>query len=103
MIRVIIMEKKYKSIDEVRSIIDNVDSEIIDLISKRKKLVIEAVKHKTRDQIIDRERIELIIRKLREKSELCSISPDLIEKIWRIMIDDFIEFEKENYDKIHKL
>ena len=54
------------------------------------------------EQIIDEVRIEYIVSKLRKKSELKSISPELIEKIWRLMINNFIEFEKENFDKIHK-
>ena len=95
-------EKKFKSIQEVRVQIDKIDEDILNLIFKRQDLVIEAVKHKTKEQIIDEVRIEYIISKLRKKSELKSISPELIEKIWRLMINNFIEFEKENFDKIHK-
>ena len=96
------MKKKFKSIQEVRVQIDKIDEDILNLIFKRQDLVIEAVKHKTKEQIIDEVRIEYIISKLRKKSELKSISPELIEKIWRLMINNFIEFEKENFDKIHK-
>jgi len=96
------MKKKFKSIQEVRVQIDKIDEDILNLIFKRQDLVIEAVKHKTKEQIIDEVRIEYIISKLRKKSELKSISPELIEKIWRLMIKNFIEFEKENFDKIHK-
>ena len=96
------MKKKFKSIEEVRVQIDKIDENILNLIFKRQDLVIEAVKHKTKEQIIDEVRIEYIINKLRKKSELKSISPELIEKIWRLMISNFIEFEKKNYDKIHK-
>ena len=95
-------KKKFKSIQEVRVQIDKIDEDILNLIFKRQDLVIEAVKHKTKEQIIDEVRIEYIISKLRKKSELKSISPELIEKIWRLMINNFIEFEKENFDKIHK-
>ena len=96
------MKKKFSSIEEVRSQIDKIDEDILNLIFKRQDLVIEAVKHKTKEQIIDEVRIEYIINKLRKKSELKAISPELIEKIWRLMIRNFIEFEKENFDKIHK-
>ena len=75
------MIKKYKSINEVRHEIDKIDDQLVDLISIRKDLVVEAVKHKTRDQIIDRERIEFIIRKLKRKSKSSSVSPELLEKI----------------------
>lgn len=96
------MKKKFKSIEEVRVQIDKIDEDILNLIFKRQDLVIEAVKHKTKEQIIDKVRIEYIISKLRKKSQLKSISPELIENIWRLMINNFIEFEKENFDKIHK-
>ncbi len=96
------MKKKFKSIEEVRVQIDKIDEDILNLIFKRQDLVIEAVKHKTKEQIIDEVRIEYIISKLRKKSQLKSISPELIENIWRLMINNFIEFEKENFDKIHK-
>ena len=96
------MKKKFNSIEEVRVQIDKIDEDILNLIFKRQGLVIEAVKHKTKEQIIDEVRIEYIINKLRKKSALKSISPELIEKIWRLMISNFIEFEKENYDRIHK-
>ena len=96
------MKKKFKSIEEVRVQIDKIDEDILNLIFKRQDLVIEAVKHKTKEQIIDEVRIEYIISKLRKKSESKSISPELIEKIWRLMINNFIDFEKENFDKIHK-
>lgn len=97
------MIKKYKSINEVRHEIDKIDDQLVDLISIRKDLVVEAVKHKTRDQIIDRERIEFIIRKLKRKSKSSSVSPELLEKIWRVMINSFIEFEEKNFDKIHRI
>ena len=97
------MIKKYKSIYEVRHEIDKIDDQLVDLIAIRKDLVVEAVKHKTRDQIIDRDRIEFIIKKLKKKSKSSSVSPELLERIWRVMIDSFIEFEEKNFDKIHRI
>ena len=38
--------KKYNSLDEVRFSIDEIDDKIINLIAKRKQLVVEAVKLK---------------------------------------------------------
>ena len=58
--------KKLNSIEKVRQQIDLIDSDILDLIVKRHALVIEAVKLKRRDQIIDKTRIKKIIRSLKE-------------------------------------
>ena len=41
--------------------------------------------------------------KLKRKSKSSSVSPELLEKIWRVMINSFIEFEEKNFDKIHRI
>lgn len=94
--------KKYTTLDEVRLSIDKIDDEMINLIAKRKQLVIEAVKLKTKDQIVDQERIEKILTNLNKKAELKNLPKGLVEKLWKAMIDEFIEYEKEFFDEIHK-
>ena len=56
--------KKFNSIEEIRDKIDSVDLKILELISERKRLVDNVVKLKTREQIIDKERIKYILEKL---------------------------------------
>lgn len=94
--------KKYTTLNEVRLSIDKIDDEMINLIAKRKQLVIEAVKLKTKDQIVDQERIEKILTNLNKKAKLKSLPKGLVEKLWKAMIDEFIEYEKEFFDEIHK-
>ena len=94
--------KKYTTLDEVRLSIDKIDDEMINLIAKRKQLVIEAVKLKTKDQIVDQERIEKILTNLNKKAKLKKLPKGLVEKLWKAMIDEFIEYEKEFFDEIHK-
>ena len=94
--------KKYNSIQNIRDKIDEIDLKIIDLISKRKDLVDEVVKLKKRDQIVDQERINFILNKLNDEAKKRGVPEKLVEKIWNIMINTFIEYEKKIYDSVHK-
>ena len=94
--------KKFKTINEVRELIDLIDDKIINLIAERKNLVFEAVKLKSKDQIVDSKRIEEIIRKLSKQAGEKKLPDGLVEKLWNTMIQEFIEYEKEIYDDVHK-
>ena len=94
--------KKFSTIKEIRNEIDKLDIRIIDLISQRKDLVFEVVKLKEKDQIVDQERINQILKKLNLEANKRGIPEVLIEKLWKIMIEGFIEYEMEIYDKVHK-
>ena len=93
--------KKYNTIEEIRDEIDQLDLKIIELISKRKDLVFEVVKLKRKDQIVDQERIDHILKKLNLEAKKKGIPEAMIEKLWKLMIKSFIEYEKEIFDKIH--
>ena len=94
--------KKFETINEVRELIDLIDDKILNLILERKNLVIEAVKLKSKDQIVDSKRIENIIQNLSKQARQKKLPDGLVEKLWKIMIQEFIEYEREIYDDIHK-
>ncbi len=94
--------KKYNHIEEVRQSIDGIDVKILELISDRKKLVEEAVKLKSREQIVDQERIDRILKKLSSEAKKKSLPNGLVEKIWEAMIKGFIEYEEKIFDDVHK-
>ena len=94
--------KKYNSLDEVRFSIDEVDDKIINLIVKRKQLVVEAVKLKNRDQIVDQKRIDEILTDLKKKAKVKNLPDGLVEKLWKAMIEEFIRYEREFFDEIHE-
>ena len=94
--------KKFSTIKEIRNEIDKLDIRIIDLISQRKDLVFEVVKLKRKDQIVDQERINQILKKLNLEANKRGVPEVLIEKLWKIMIEGFIEYEMEIYDNVHK-
>ena len=94
--------KKFKSLEELRKDIDEIDLKILDLIQKRKDLVTEVVKLKKRDQIVDQKRIEFILNKLRKEALSRGLAVEFIEEIWTLMIKNFIKYEEKIFDEIHK-
>ncbi len=94
--------KKFETINEVRELIDSIDDKILNLIAERKNLVIEAVKLKSKEQIVDLERIEKIIQKLSKQAVEKKLPDGLVEKLWNTMIQEFIDYETKIYDEIHK-
>jgi len=93
--------KKFNSIEEIRKEIDKIDSRILELISDRKELVVEVVKLKNRDQIIDKERIKEILKKLDIEAEKKKLPKELVRNIWELMIKGFIKYEEKIFDEIH--
>ncbi len=94
--------KKFKSLEELRKNIDEIDLKILDLIEERKDLVTEVVKLKKRDEIIDQKRIEFILNKLKVEASKRGLAVEFIEEIWSLMIKNFIKYEEKIFDEIHK-
>ena len=89
---------------EVRAKIDELDRQIVALIAQRTGYVGQAARlKKQKAQIVDLERIEDIIRKVRLLAGEALISPDLIEKIYRQMIESFINYEEQEWEKLNGL
>ena len=84
-------------ITEVRNEIDKIDSDIIRLLSERFGYVREVVKYKekTNEGIEASGRRAAVIDSRREWAEGAGLDPDVIEKIYNILIDYFISEEKK--------
>ena len=83
------------NLQDVRNEIDRIDQALLTLLAERMRYVRRAVDFKTdATQIIDRSRIEAIIHSLRKLAEQHALEPDMVESLWRAMIDDFILLEK---------
>ncbi len=87
-----------RSLAQVRHHIDIIDHRLLDLLAERSAYVRQVVSFKSRDQIVDRKRIEEIIATVRGGAEKRGIDPDIIEAIWRTMIDRFIALEEKIFD-----
>ena len=86
--------------DELRKELDLLDNELIKLVSKRFKFIEQAAIIKDDiSKIRDNERIEAIIVRLRNLAEINDVSPDIVEKLWRYIIELSIELETEIFNK----
>lgn len=95
------MDKK-ENIKRIREKIDQIDLEILNLLSKRKNLVTDIVKFKNRDQIVDQERIKLILDRLDLEARKRGIPESLVRNLWEGMIKSFISYEEEIFDNEQK-
>jgi isochorismate pyruvate lyase len=83
------------TIEEVRSAIDTIDHELIQLLGKRFQYVKEIIKFKepTEEGIVAKERYESVIRTRRELALKNGLDQDLIERIYRELLNYFIAEE----------
>ena len=91
---------KYENMEELRKELDLLDNELIKLVSKRFKFIEQAAIIKDDiSKIRDNDRIEDIIKRLRKLAKNNDISPDIVEKLWRYIIELSIELETEIFSK----
>ena len=91
------------SIKEIRQEIDEIDNTIISLIGKRYSFVQEIIKYKNNiDEVYANERYLSVISERRRIAALHHMDPDVVEKIYRIMIDYFIKVQLELLKKKQK-
>ncbi len=89
-----------KEIFKIRKKLDLLDNKLLDLIKKRSKLVDIVLKNKTfKKDIIDRKRINIILKNITKKSRSKKIDPKITRKIWKSMISAFIDYEFRNFRK----
>jgi chorismate mutase len=87
-------------IKKIRDKLDKIDSKLLLIIKKRANLVAEIIKlKKTKKEIVDRKRINFILKKIKKKSINLKIDPDITVSIWKEMIKSFIRYEYKNLKK----
>ena len=97
------MKKNFKNLNEVRKSIDKVDEQLVKLIAEREFYAKQAVKFKiNKKQIIDKKRINHILKRIKSLSKRYKVSPSTVERIWRLMIQNFIILEKKLFKKPKK-
>ncbi len=83
---------------EIRHRIDDVDASIIKLLAQRSRLVSEAGKLKrSEDEVRAEDRVEKVINNVREKASFAGLDPLIAEKIYRTIIDCFINKEMKEF------
>ena len=85
---------KCESLEQARLVIDEIDQQLIELIAIRQFYVDQAVRFKrTAEDVQSPERVEQVIGKVRNKATELFTDPDLVESIYREMIQHFIRRE----------
>jgi len=89
-----------KNIIKIRKELDKLDNNLLNIIKKRTKLVDVVIKNKKfKKDIVDKKRIKIILRNINRKSKIKKIDPKITTKIWRSMINAFIDYEYRNFKK----
>ena len=84
----------------LRRKLDNLDNELLKVIKKRSSLVNEVLKlKKYKSEIVDKKRINFILKKIKKKSIKKNIDPKVTNRIWKNIIWSYIDFEKRNFKK----
>ena len=90
--------KERKKLKILRKKLDILDNSFIKLLKKRSRLVDQVLKlKKYRNQIIDKKRINVILKNIKKKSINNNIDPKISKRIWINMIAAFIDYERRNF------
>ena len=92
--------KNTKELQKLRKKLDNVDLELLNIIKKRSILVKKVLDlKKFKNQIVDRKRINIILKKIKFLSIKKKIDPKITKRIWKNMIWSYIDYERRNFKK----
>lgn len=84
------------SLDEVRHAIDHIDRQIVEALGLRFRYIQAATRFKsTSDEAHAADRYAHVLDKRRQWADEAGLDPDLIESIYRRLIDHFIAHEIE--------
>ncbi len=84
----------------IRKNIDDLDGMIITLLAKRQDFVSAAGKlKKDKQAVLDPKRVEQVIEKMRVRALSSGLSPEIAERVYRTIIDCFVEKETSEFDR----
>ena len=92
--------KNKKKLHIIRKKLDSLDNQFLDLIKKRTNLINIVIKLKNKkSEIVDKKRINIILKNVKKKSIKRKIDTNLTFKIWKSIIWSFISYEKIKFKK----
>ena len=92
--------KNKKKLNLLRKSLDRLDANLLQIIKTRSNLVNEVLKLKEfKSEIVDKKRINFILKKINTKSKKFKIDPKITGRIWKNMIWSFIDYERRNFKK----
>ena len=87
-------------IKKIRIKLDKLDNKLLLIVKKRTALVNRVIKlKKNRKEIVDKKRINSILKRIKSKSIKLKIDPTITLSIWKEMIKSFIRYEYKKFKK----
>ena len=84
----------------LRKKLDLLDNQLINILKKRFKIVQNVLKLKEKkSEIVDKKRINVILNNIKKKSKKKKIDTEITLKVWKSMINAFIQYEFRNLNK----
>ena len=91
---------KIKKLNKLRKSLDNIDKQLLTIIKKRTKVIDSVIKIKEfKNQIVDKKRINVILKKIKKLSIKNKVDPKVTNRIWKNMIWSYIDYERRNFKK----
>lgn len=88
------LEQQPDSLDRVRAEIDDIDDELVAVLARRELLVRRAGNLKNDESAVRApDRVEQVIEGVRRRAEAHGADPDIVERVYRTMIDCNIDLE----------
>ena len=89
---------EFPSLADVRSRIDDLDNQLVELLARRQELV-EAAAGFKRDENAVRapDRVAQVVAAVRAKATAAGLDAGVAEAVWRAMISAFIELELDRH------
>ena len=89
-------------LSSIRKEIDQIDYRLVEILKERQDLVNRASSLKKNEHAVrDSSRVEEVIKRVRGLAEKIGMSPEIVEKVYRPMIDAYIEYGMGEYRSSH--
>ena len=89
-----------KKLNKLRKSLDIIDKQLLNIFKRRTEIVKKVIKTKEfKKDIIDKKRINVILKKIKKESIKRKIDPKITKRIWKNMIWFYIDFERRNFKK----
>ena len=89
-----------KKLAHIRVKLDKLDNQLLSLIKIRTGLVNDVIKLKQyKKEIVDKRRIDIILKKIKQKSKKLNIDTQITYRIWKNMIWSYINYERKKFKK----
>ncbi|WP_433309063.1 chorismate mutase [Micromonospora sp. CA-269861] len=96
------MAEPASTLTGIRALIDELDGELVGLLARREALVRQAAPLKSDGQAVRApDRVAQVVARVRTLATEAGADPDLLERIYRGMIQAFIDMEADEHHRVN--